>query len=262
VGSFDDYAFPLRAYASKIEDRGDRILIRDEVERISKFQRTYEIERIPLGRALADADDHARPQCRYMIVGPGGNVVRVGTGNFGNSGEFVLDLKALKGPGMYTVLTALYIGGNSVNPEVRVIEHRVAGGLASPQHVPLRQSLAIVPRYDQKRESAMGVFIIHVSQCAALQLRALLIAGGLSLIYGVMRILNLAHGNPARSARWRGPSAGAEAAPTRSAILCLRAFAGGSGRSNAYVGRSTKRPRPATHDIRPAHDPRGLDPSH
>jgi hypothetical protein len=28
---------------------------------------------------------------------------------------------------VYTVVAALYVGGNSVNPEVRVIEHRVAG---------------------------------------------------------------------------------------------------------------------------------------
>jgi len=144
VGSFDDYAIPLRAYASKIEDRGDRIEIRAEVERISKFQRSYEIERVALGRAMEDADDQDRPQCHYMVVAPSGNVVRVGTGLFGKSGEFVLDLKDLKGPGMYTVLTALYIGGNSVNPEVRSFEHRVASGFEPRQH-PLRHSVAIVP---------------------------------------------------------------------------------------------------------------------
>jgi len=145
VGAFDDYAIPLRAYASKIEDRGDRIEIRADVDRISTFQRSYEIERVALGRATDDADDHDRPQCHYMIVGPSGNVVRAGTGLFGKDGEFVLDLKDLRGPGMYTVLAALYIGGNSVNPEVKSIEHRVAGAL-EPRHLPLRHSVAIVPR--------------------------------------------------------------------------------------------------------------------
>jgi len=81
-----------------------------------------------------------------MIVDPSGNVVRVGTGVFGNRGEFVLDLKDLKRPGMYTVLTALYIGGNSVNPEVKSIEHRVAGGFEPRQHLLVRQSVAIEPR--------------------------------------------------------------------------------------------------------------------
>jgi hypothetical protein len=145
VGAFDDYAIPLRAYASKIEDRGDRIEIRADVDRISKFQRSYEIERVALDRATEDADDHDRPQCHYMIVGPSGNVVRAGTGLFGKDGEFMLDLKDLRGPGMYTVLAALYIGGNSVNPEVKSIEHRVAGALEA-RHLPLRHSVAIVPR--------------------------------------------------------------------------------------------------------------------
>ena len=127
VGSFDQYAFPLKAYASKVEDRGDRIEIRADVEKVSKFQRGYEVEHIALGSTVGDDSDLERPVCRYVIVGPGGDVVRAGSGLFGSDGRFVLDLKALVAPGLYTVVAALYVGGNSVNPEVRVIEHRVAG---------------------------------------------------------------------------------------------------------------------------------------
>jgi hypothetical protein len=127
VGSFDQYAFPLKAYASKVEDRGDRIEIRADVEQVSKFQRSYEIQRVALGSTVGDDSDLERPVCRYVIVGPGGDVVRAGSGLFGSDGRFVLDLKGLVAPGLYTVVAALYVGGNSVNPEVRVIEHRVAG---------------------------------------------------------------------------------------------------------------------------------------
>jgi hypothetical protein len=67
-------------------------------------------------------------------------------GLFGNSGEFMLDLKDLKSPGMYTVLAALYIGGNSVNPEVKSIEHHVAGGFEPQQHPTLRHSVAVARR--------------------------------------------------------------------------------------------------------------------
>jgi hypothetical protein len=38
-----------------------------------------------------------------------------------------VDLKELTAPGRYNVMTALYVGGNSVNPEIKVFEHRVAG---------------------------------------------------------------------------------------------------------------------------------------
>ena len=131
VGSFDEYAIPLRAYVSKIEDRDDRIEIRADVERVSKFQRSYKIERAALGPASDDADNHTRAQCRYVIVGPKGNVIREGNGRFANSGQFVLDLKDLAAPGLYTVVAALYVGDNGVNPEVKVIEHRAAGIPAS-----------------------------------------------------------------------------------------------------------------------------------
>lgn len=127
VGSFDDYAIPLRGYVSKIEHRGDRIEIRADVERVSKFQRSYEIDRVALGPASNDADDNARPQCRYVIVGPDGNVVRAGNGRFGDGEQFVLDLRDLAAPGLYTVVAALYVGGNGVNPEVEVFEHRAGG---------------------------------------------------------------------------------------------------------------------------------------
>ena len=41
----------------------------------------------------------------------------------------------------------------------------------------------------------MDFFIIHVLNALLYSSVLFLIAGGLSLIYGVMRILNLAHGN-------------------------------------------------------------------
>src|SRR5438105_8648430 len=41
----------------------------------------------------------------------------------------------------------------------------------------------------------MGVYVIHVLNALLYSSVLFLIAGGLSLIYGVMRILNLAHGN-------------------------------------------------------------------
>ena len=58
-------------------------------------------------------------------------MIREGNGLFANSGQFVLDLKDLAAPGLYTVVAALYVGDNGVNPEVKVIEHRAAGIPAS-----------------------------------------------------------------------------------------------------------------------------------
>jgi hypothetical protein len=131
VGSFDAYAIPLRAYVSKLEDRGDRIEIAADVERVSKFQRSYEIERVALAAESDGAENNDRPECRYVIVGPRGNVVRAGTAAFRKDGRFVVDLKSLGGPGLYTVAAALFIGGNALNPEIKVVEHRVGATSAA-----------------------------------------------------------------------------------------------------------------------------------
>jgi hypothetical protein len=128
LGTFDYLAIPLKAYVSKVENRGSRLELRADVERVFKFQRSYEIVRTALDPASRDIDERERPECRYVIVGPDGRVVRTGALPFDKSGRFVLELGKLPAPGRYHVLSALYVGGNSVNPEIKVFEHRVAGG--------------------------------------------------------------------------------------------------------------------------------------
>jgi hypothetical protein len=131
VGTFDSYAIPLRAYPTRIDDQGDRIEIRADVEQVVTAQRSYEIERVALGPPSEDTESDERPECRYVIVGPAGNTVRAGQAARGKTGEFVIDLRQLGPPGKYTIATALFIGGNRVDPEVKLIEHRVARGAAA-----------------------------------------------------------------------------------------------------------------------------------
>jgi hypothetical protein len=128
LGAFDSLAIPLRAYVAKSENRGARLELRAEVERVSRFQRSYEIVRAALDGAARDADERDRLECRYVIVGPDGRVARAGAESLNKNGRFVVDLGKLAGPGRYQVMTALVLGGNSVNPEIKIFEHRGAGG--------------------------------------------------------------------------------------------------------------------------------------
>jgi hypothetical protein len=128
LGTFDQLAIPLKAYISRIENRGARLELRAEVDRVSRFARSYDVVRVALGPASREADERDRLECRYVIVGPDGRVVRAGAEALNKSGRFVVDLGKLAAPGRYQVITALVLGGNSVNPEVKVFEHRVAGG--------------------------------------------------------------------------------------------------------------------------------------
>ena len=137
VGSLDRFAIPLRAYATTVEDRGSRLEIGAEVETVSRFQRSYEIERAPLGpgQAIADGDP---PQCRYVIVAPNGNVL-AGNANPGGDGRYTVPLEQLRVPGIYKIMLALYVGGNSMNPEVKLVEHRVPVAPTRPADKPPRQ---------------------------------------------------------------------------------------------------------------------------
>ena len=60
-----------------------------------------------------------------MVVGQDGSVVTAGTASYGSGGSFSVDLKGSAKPGLYTILLALYLGGNDVNPDVKVIPYRV-----------------------------------------------------------------------------------------------------------------------------------------
>jgi hypothetical protein len=125
VGTFDEHAIPLRAYVAKTDDLGDRIEVRAEVERVSKFGRSYEIVREPLPAAVTAVDAHEVPVCRYVVLGPGGDVVRAGTAPRAPSGAFTVDLAGLAAPGSYTVQLALVLGGNAVQLEIVTLSHAV-----------------------------------------------------------------------------------------------------------------------------------------
>jgi len=133
VGEFDAYAIPLRAYVSSIEDRGDRLELRADVEQVVRSQRSYEIERVGYVPAAGGGEKHGQPRVRYVIVGPGASVVRAGTAALDPTGRFVIDLKHLGAPGRYTVAAAVFVGGNTMEPSISFIQHRVEGATATRQ---------------------------------------------------------------------------------------------------------------------------------
>jgi hypothetical protein len=125
MGSFEQYTLPLRAYISKIEIRGDRLEILGEAEKVFRFQRSYRVVREPL---TGDATGQTRPVlCRYVVVGPEGDILNVDTSEQGEAGKFTVNLKGKLPPGFYTVTVALYEGENFVDPEIKMVRYRVGG---------------------------------------------------------------------------------------------------------------------------------------
>jgi hypothetical protein len=126
VGSFDRYALPLRAWATRVERRGDRLELQADAETLSKFGRSYKIVREPL--RLEPTGEKARDTlaAHWTVVGAGDEVVATGRSEDVEGGRLVVDLKRKLPAGAYRVLLALVLNGNVVAPEVKVIPYRVA----------------------------------------------------------------------------------------------------------------------------------------
>jgi len=125
VGSYDHYALPRRAYITHITPREYGLEVQADVERVERFQRTYDIVREPL-RAAADARKKGEiPLCRYVVLSPAGPVVGAGTATYAGNGLFRVELPRHLASGFYTVLIALYLNDNYVNPDIKMVPYHV-----------------------------------------------------------------------------------------------------------------------------------------
>ncbi|MBI3031043.1 MAG: hypothetical protein HYY64_16190 [Candidatus Rokubacteria bacterium] len=127
IGAFDRYATPRRAYVSKLEIRDGWLEIRAEVEKVFRFQRSYQLVREPFRGQAGDGDAADPPVCRYVVIGADGSVAATGRTPFGADGAVRLDLKGALKPGLYRIAVALSLGGNEINPEVKTMRLTLGG---------------------------------------------------------------------------------------------------------------------------------------
>lgn len=124
VGSFDKYVRPHRAYVVGVAVERDRLKIQADVERVIKFERSYKIVRERLGSDASGAIDTVNPVCRYVVLRADGRVVKNATATYGSDGVYTADLGTGLDPGEYTVVIAIYLNENSMNPDVKVAHYR------------------------------------------------------------------------------------------------------------------------------------------
>src|SRR5205085_4136800 len=80
VGTFDRYAFPLRAWVARVDRRGDRLEIEADVESVARSERTFTLVREPF--RPAPAGERMRVPvltARYVVVGNADEIVAAGT---------------------------------------------------------------------------------------------------------------------------------------------------------------------------------------
>jgi hypothetical protein len=127
IGSFDSYPIPRRAFITKIDRRDYGLSISGEVERVERAQRSFEIVREPIGQRPFASWKKDTILCRYLVIGTEGRVLLAGLGRRQEDSTFTIDLKDKLAPGVYSIVTTLYVNGNTMNPDIKQIRYRVPG---------------------------------------------------------------------------------------------------------------------------------------
>src|SRR5262249_44392922 len=99
LGVFNGYAFPLRAFVTGTEARGDELVLKAEVERVDRFGREYRIVREPFVKHVFEQDRRSLPVGHYVAIGPDAAVAAAGAVEASDPGEFRIDLRPLAPPG-------------------------------------------------------------------------------------------------------------------------------------------------------------------
>jgi hypothetical protein len=124
VGSFDQYPIRLRAWVRQVEQRGSRLEIAADVERVEKAGRSYKIVREPFRAGPLGERTREPLTAHWVVLAPGDEVVAAGASQALDGDRLVVDPGRLT-PGAYRVVLALANNGNLVTPEVQVIPYRV-----------------------------------------------------------------------------------------------------------------------------------------
>jgi len=118
IGTFDPFAYPARAVVTRIEPDQQGFFISADVEIAVKEQRSRRLTRQPLTRGLMRVIYPIQPTARYVIVGSEGRVAATGNAKWEADGRFAAALPAGLSTGSYTLFTAIFADGNSMNPSI------------------------------------------------------------------------------------------------------------------------------------------------
>jgi hypothetical protein len=125
VGSFDAYAIPRRGWVSGITRDGDRLELAADVETLTRFGRSYRLERQPMQSLTPDLLKGAAAECRYVVFDADGQAVLAGAVRPGEDRSFAIDIGGKLADGHYTLAAEIAVNANAMNAEIRRYEFAV-----------------------------------------------------------------------------------------------------------------------------------------
>jgi hypothetical protein len=126
VGSYDAYAIPRHGFITRVEQDGNELRLFADIETIMRFQRSYELQRIPLESAAADVLRRSAPECRYTVIDGSGRVVLAGIAHPDERAMFRIDLNGTLPAGSYTAFAEILVNGNAMNARIGRIPVSIA----------------------------------------------------------------------------------------------------------------------------------------
>jgi len=125
VGSFDVYAVPRRGWVTAIARDGDRLELTADIETLTKFGRSYRLERQPMQSLAPDVLKRAAPECRYVVFDADGQAVLAGTVQPAEDRSFAIELGGKLSDGRYALAAEIAVNANVMNAEMRRFEFAV-----------------------------------------------------------------------------------------------------------------------------------------
>jgi hypothetical protein len=124
-GTFDRFVNPPKAAVDTAMQDGNKITVRANVEMNLKGGREYRLVTEPLTRTTTRGVYGLLVASRYLLIGPGGNVLKLDKMQWGENGNFTIKLPDRLPPGQYKVVLAVFLDGNSLQPSTGILHFRV-----------------------------------------------------------------------------------------------------------------------------------------
>jgi hypothetical protein len=124
-GTFDRFVNPPRATIDSVTQDGGEIIVRASAEMILKAGRGYQFTKEPLLRTTTRGVNGMLVVSRYLLIAPGGKVLKVDKMHWAEDGRFDIKLPQDLPPGEYAVILAVFLDGNALNPSAKVVRFRL-----------------------------------------------------------------------------------------------------------------------------------------
>ncbi len=131
-GTFDRFVHPPRAVIEELAQNGNIITVRASAEMTLKGGRGYRDVKEPLLHTTMRGTYPLLVVSRYLLIDDAdGKVLKVDKMQWREDGQFAIDLPERLSPGQYTVILAVFLDGNALQPSARMLHVRV-GPRGSP----------------------------------------------------------------------------------------------------------------------------------